>query len=216
MRPTFRVAQEADAPHLLEILCLAEASGGPFIPYARLFDLSAAEVRATLLELLEVDALGCELCWPNYWVAEVEGQVAAGLAAWYEGAEGLPSAQLKGQLLAQALGRERLLAAKPRLALLGALDIPRVPGTLQLDAIAVLPTYRGHGLAAQLIGAVEAHHRALGYRGPVTIQLMAENAAALRCYTQLGYTEAERRTASAPEVPTYVPGTTRLALVKGL
>jgi len=119
--------------------------------------------------------------------------------------------------LAQVLGAERFLAARPMLALLATIDIPRTPGALQLDAIAVLDAYRGQGLLQRLLSHIEADFSA---RQPapehVQILLMRENLRALSAYEKAGYRVATETNSDDPIIPTLVPGTGRMLLTKAL
>jgi ribosomal protein S18 acetylase RimI-like enzyme len=214
---TFRPASEADVPFLVDCILLAEGAGAGPIAYQQLFGLDDHALRALLTDICEVELMGCELCYPNFYVAEVAGQPAAATAAWIESLDGIPSGTLKAQLLAQVLGAERFLAARPMLELLSTIDIPRTPGALQLDAIAVLDAYRGKGLLQHLLSHIEADFSA---RQPapehVQILLMRENLRALSAYEKAGYRVVTETHSDDPIIPTLVPGTGRLLLTKAL
>ena len=220
MKPTptgiaVRRATEADAPLVADLVALADRSGGAVLSYAALFDLSEGEAQALLRQLAELDELGQELCWPNFYLIERGGVAAGGLAAWVEGAQGLSSAAMRGQLLAYALGTERFLAARARLQLLEQIDLPRTPHALQLDSIALLPTHQGQGLLRPLVAeAVADQLRHYPSVHTAEIHLLDSNARALHAYAQLGFTEVGRSHSADPAVSALVSGTGRVALKK--
>ncbi len=210
-----RRATEADAPLVAQLIALADRSGGDRLSYQTLFDLSEADAHHLLLQLAELDELGQELCWPNFYLIEREGQVAGGLAAWVETAHGLSSAAARGQLLAFALGAERFLAAKSKLQLLERIDIPRAAHTLQLDSIAMLPAFQGQGLLRPLMQAAIAdqlmHHPSVH---TAEIHLLENNHRARHAYEKLGFTEIKHTHSDDPALQALISGSGRVALKK--
>ncbi len=115
---------------------------------------------------------GTQYHYSNAWVAELDGRPAAALVA-YDGAE-LP--RLRANTLA-VVHRYRPLEIN--------FDETRA-GEYYLDSIAVLPEFRGQGLAPALIGHLKSQLKVLGY--PVLGLIVdVDNPTAERLYTSLGF-----------------------------
>ncbi|MCE3007296.1 MAG: GNAT family N-acetyltransferase [Bacteroidetes bacterium] len=216
-RPIIRPATEADVPFLAWVLLQAEASGTQVISYQRLFQLADNELQDLVTTLLEEEIAGCDLSYVNYAIAEVDGQPAGACAAWIEAQSHAPCQLIRGQMLAYALGPERLQAAKPRLDILAELNLNRTPGSLQLESFAVRPEYRGRQISTQLI-----HHHLQHYQAAhpalalAEIQLMAENETALHAYLKAGFEVAERRNSAHPDITRLLPGREKILLRRAL
>lgn len=206
----YRPAIPADTPFLAAALWYAEAGPSSASTYERLFGLSAEETLAVLAEALEEDLPGSELARSSYWVAVAAGQPVATCAAWLEGAGNQASGFLKAQILPFVLGAERWRAAAGHLRAFAAVNLPRTPGTVQLEAFYTAPQHRGNGLARRLISAqlarFPAAHRA-------EIQLTTANPAAQRAYEKAGFVADLRKDSAAAEVARLLgaPGKVRLA-----
>lgn len=214
---TIRPATEADAPIVARLIELADRSGGDQLSHQGLFELTDAEAETLLLDLAATDLEGQELTYPTFLLIEQGGKIAGGLAAWVEGADGLPSSLIKGQLLAHLLGAQRVLAAKDRIALLAEIEVKRTEGALQLDSIAILPQYQGMGLLRPLVEAAilrckESHPKVRH----AEIHLVIENLRARTAYERLGF-RASRETKSAhPKITDLISGTGFLLLTRDL
>lgn len=210
---TLRRATESDVPFLVRCIRAAETGKTTETTYERLFGLSSSELEGLLTEICEADIPGCELCYPNFWIAEEDQIPAGGLAAWVEATEGLPSSFLKGQLLAQAMGKQRFLAARPKLEALAGVDILRSPGYLQLDAIFVEESFRGKGVLEALVGHILAQY---GEVPVAQILLVGGNDRALRAYTRLGFALKDQTQTDDRATAELLGGSGRLLLEKHL
>ncbi len=115
---------------------------------------------------------GTQYHYSNAWVAELDGRPAAALVA-YDGAE-LP--RLRANTLA-VVHRYRPLEIN--------FDETRA-GEYYLDSIAVLPEFRGQGLAPALIGHLKSQLKVQGY--PILGLIVdVDNPTAERLYTSLGF-----------------------------
>lgn len=190
----------------------AERSGSDATVYERVFDLSPAEVRALVREMVEQDLEGSELSCASFWLAvDDDGSPVAGTAAWIEADDAPGSAMLRASALGHLLGRDRWQAATPRLRALGAVDIPRQPGTLQIESAYALPGLRGRGVMTDVFERAIAHCRET--RADVTrcqILSVVENDASARLFLRTGFHEVRRATTEAPEVRALFPGSGRI------
>jgi ribosomal protein S18 acetylase RimI-like enzyme len=212
-----RAARAADAPFLVDCIIGAEKSGTDKLSYSTIFGIPEPELRRLLLEMLEEDIEGQELCVSGFKVAQVDGVPAGGICAWVEGQGTRSSSLLKASLLHHFFGRERIAAAAPNLALMQELLLARQPGALQLESVYVAPGYRGHGLCGRLL---EAHlEAARGAQTPpalAQIILAGTNDAALQAYRRAGFTLARERSSAEPRVLKLLPAATKVLLQKDL
>lgn len=200
-------------PFLVDCILSAESSGQGSTTYERLFELSREELTEALAEICELDLVGLELCWPNFWVAEAADMYAGALAAWFEAADGTPSNLLKAQLWAQVLGAERFLAARGALLALQAVEIPRTAHALQLDAICVLPDFRGQGVLAALVQAAITDGLQTGNDSFLAeILLLSNNDRACKAYEKLGFRKVNLLESSNPQVFSKLGATGRLQM----
>ncbi|WP_369094746.1 GNAT family N-acetyltransferase [Candidatus Rhodobacter oscarellae] len=67
----------------------------------------------------------------------------------------------------------------------------RSVGTRYINALAVFPRFRGHGIGTTLLRAAETQALAAGYT-QLSIQVYAQNIGATRLYARSGYVEDAR------------------------
>lgn len=210
---TLRPATEADLPFLVEAIVAAEKSGTERLSYCTLFGLGEPELRTMLAAMLEEDLPGQELCISGFLLAERDGEPAGAANGWVEGTGSRASAIVKANLLAHFVGRERISAAAPRLALIEPLVVAREPGALQIESVYVAPGFRRQGVCEHIVAALE--QRALAAPKPPAkgqIIVAAANEGALRVYRRCGYAEALRRGTADPAVAALLPATERVLL----
>lgn len=68
----------------------------------------------------------------------------------------------------------------------------QVPGSFYINALAVFPQYRGHGLGGALLSIAQERARAAGCDS-LSLQVFAENERAFRFYQRHGYELVDRR-----------------------
>lgn len=216
MKITFRTAEISDRDFIAEGIIEAEMSGSNILPYTSLFGLGKHETKSLILDVMDEDIEGQEWYLPNFNILEADGQPAACLSAWTEGATGLGSGVLKAQAMAWIL-REKWSLAGSKLEVLKSIQLPRIQFALQLECIYTKTEFRGLGMASKLIehcieGALTADIKP----GTAEIQLLGNNEAALRSYTKCGFLIREQMTAKDPEILTLLAHHTRVSLTKPL
>lgn len=213
-----RPAIQEDVFFLTEAIHAADSAGTGRVSFQRIFGLSNLQLRYLLADLADTDIVGNEYSYPNFWVLETPaGTPLAATAAWVEAADGLGSNLIKAQQLSYILGAERWQAARPKLAQLGAIDIPRQPGALQLDSIYVRPSVRGQGLLPILLSRVM---KQVAGQYPeaekAQILLLEGNERALAAYRKCGFAEVRRIHTDNPAVAALVAGTGRILMERPL
>ncbi len=218
---SFRQATIEDVPFIIECLLASEASGTEIISYQRIFGFSDVELRDFFLQLAQEEMPGNAFSYVNYWIAEAleskKHTPVAGLAAWVEAEDEMLSNTQKAQALAYFLGIARWRAAADKMQKAASIDIARTAGTLQLDSIAVRPSYRGQGVLGHLITYVLQWYKT--HKPHVTqaeIILMDDNVPARRAYEKAGFALLGATHSDDPMVPALLPGSGRLLMQRAL
>ena len=212
-----RLAMPADRDFIVETIIGAEKSGTDRLSYCTLFDLEECKLRRLLAELVDEDIPGQELCISGYLIAEVDGQRAGATCSWIEGRGAKSSAIVKGNLLAHAFGRERVVASAARLELIAPLTMPREAGALQIESVYVASPWRGRGIVRALINE---HLRHAGEREapPEKCQIIvaANNYAAIRIYRRFGFEITATRSSDHAVLAQLLPANARAQMTKHL
>lgn len=208
-----RTATPADIPFLITAISEAEKSGTDILSYQRIFGLNDDQWQNLLLNILEEDMLGQELCVSGFLIAEEEEKPLAAVCAWVEGVDDMPSGVIKGNLLAYFLPEENMTYATENLKTLEGFNVHRAMGALQLESIYTAPESRGKGITGQLIAQHIRNHPEIKV---VQITLMGDNASALRAYEKLGFRVVESKTAENAAVKNLMPGMTKILMQKEL
>lgn len=212
-----RRALAADIPFLIDAIVAAEKSGTDRVSYCTIFGMSEPELRAMLAEVLEEDVVGQELCVSGFMIAQSAGESVGAACSWVEGAEGKPSALLKGNLLLHFVGRERIAAASDRLRLVEELNFPRTAGILQVESVYVAESQRGRGLFGRLFDSLQAAARVKWPRTTKAhIALVKNNHAALKAYERAGFVTIAQRQSLAAGVLELLPAASKVLMEKHL
>lgn len=86
----------------------------------------------------------------------------------------------------------QILVVEDKRTLIGYVVFYAEGGDMHLEAVAILPTFRGQGLGKLLINEVEAAARTAGLNA-VNLYTNAAMTANLKLYPHLGYSETDRR-----------------------
>lgn len=208
----FRPATHNDVELLTEAIIASEKSGTNTLFYQSVFGLDEAETAELISNIFEEEIEGQEWYIPGFVIAEWDGNPAACLSHWVEGATGLGSGMLKAQALSYFLGA-LWQNARPLLDAISVVQIPRTQGTLQLENIYTRPEFRGKGIASELINHVIESN---GNCPAAEIQLMAENKAALASYTKCGFIQQAESGIGTEDILTLLPGRQKVCLSKQL
>ena len=166
-----RKAVVEDAPLLAAAVTMAIGGDGVALQYC-------GEEHITILtEIARSEAT--QYSWQNALIAEVNGQ-AAGAIIGYDG----------GQL--EQLRSHTLGIIKTHTGSAPAMPDETKVGEYYLDTLAVIPEYRGHGIAKRLIKAFCDKAFAQGYKH-VDLLVDYDNPLAERIYTSIGFTYVDTR-----------------------
>ena len=211
----FREATVKDIPFLVETIIEAEKSGTDIFTYTTVFGLDEAEARKYITAMLGEEVDGCELSVSSFLLAEKDGNVAAAIAAWVEGEDGIPSTVLKGNLLNYTLPKENIEKAMAVNPLLRDLHIEYKTDTLQLGLVYVSAGFRGQDLVRLLI---EEKIRRAKEKAPaiseMLVQVFGDNAPAIRAYEKAGFHTILAKESDNPDVPAYLPSPRKVLMRK--
>jgi ribosomal protein S18 acetylase RimI-like enzyme len=213
----FREATAADIPFLVETIIEAEKSGTDVLSYTTVFGLGEAEAKKYITAMLEEEVDGCELSVSSFLLAEKDGQVAAAIAAWIEGEEGIPSTVLKGNLLNYTLPKSNIEKAMEVNPVLRDLHIEYKTDTLQLGLVYVSAGFRGQDLVRLLIE--EKVRRAKEKRPSLSemyVQVFGDNKPAIRAYEKAGFSTILTRDSADKRVADYLPSPSKVLMRKEL
>ncbi len=107
-----RKANTADIPFLSRAIREAEKGGTYVLSYCRIFGITEDELDKLLLDMLAEDLEGQEICISGFRIAEIDGQPVAAVCGWIEAESGMSSGMLKGSLLMQYMGADKIRYAE--------------------------------------------------------------------------------------------------------
>ncbi|MBN1185299.1 MAG: GNAT family N-acetyltransferase [Bacteroidales bacterium] len=213
----FRNAAVEDVPFLVDTIVEAEKSGTDKLSYSTVFGLTEAETRKYLAEMLLEEIDGCELSISSFIIAEKKGTIAAAVAGWIEGIEGIPSSVLKGNLLNHILPRDAVKKAMILNPVLGGLHIENISNTAQLGLVYVSKEFRGMNLVKLLIDELIIYlKKAEPGLSVIYVQVFANNISAIKAYEKANFKVEMTKKSSNKEILKYLPSDQKILMKKEL
>ena len=195
----FRNATVEDVPFLVDTIIEAEKSGTDRLSYSTVFGLTEAETRGYLADMLLEEVDGCELSISSFLIAEKKGIIAAAVAGWIEGIEGIPSSVLKGNLLNHILPRDSVKKAMILNPVLGELHIENM------------------NLVNLLIDELILYlQKAISDLSVMYVQVFANNIPAIRAYEKANFKVESTKKTSNKEILKYLPSDKKILMKKEL
>jgi ribosomal protein S18 acetylase RimI-like enzyme len=217
-RLTYRTATLDDIDFLVDTIIEAEKSGTNILTYSTIFGISEQETRVCLREMLAQEVHGCELSISSFYVAETENKSIAGaVAAWIEGANGTPSAVLKGNLLNYVLPKDALKRALPLNNMVREMHIEYKPNTIQIGLVYISPSHRGESLASLLID--DQINNMLKNEGNIEeafVQVFGNNHSAIHAYEKVNFRKVSVKESSIGNILEYMPSNTKILMRREL
>jgi ribosomal protein S18 acetylase RimI-like enzyme len=212
---SIRNATVRDVPFLVDTIIEAEKSGTDKLSYSTVFGLTEEASRKYIVDMLLEEVDGCELSISSFSIAEKSGQIAASVAAWIEGIQGMPSTVLKGNLLNYTLPKECLEKGMLLNLMLKDLHLEYKNETMQLGLVYVATAFRGLNLASLLIDA--KIKQLLQINPNITemhVQVFGNNLPAIRAYEKAGFKVLMVKESSNKEILHYLPSNKKLLMSK--
>lgn len=140
----FKRATLQDVDFVAEIITEAEKSMTGRNGLANLFGLSDDVFNKCIVDILEEEVEGCEFSLSNFILVYHKGMPVAGMGGWLEGCGEMPSHILKSNLIGYYFPRQKVIEAQKMIETVKDIQIPREPGTYQLEYAYVKKEYTGY------------------------------------------------------------------------
>ena len=217
MEMIFRKGEARDIPFLIDTIVAAEKSGSDMLSYSTIFEMTEAEVRKYLAQILAEDVTGQELCYSVYLMADVNGKTAGAVGAWIEGESGQQSSVRKTMLLNHFFPKENIEKARAKRKYLDQMHFDCDEGALVQDIGLVLPEYRGQGIYQKLMLEQIRRHREKNPSLKVSqLHFLKSNTTAFNIYSKLGYVLKKEKTCVDKEILQWLPSDTQQFMEKDL
>ena len=212
-----RRATAKDLDFLVEAVICAEKSGTDVLSYSTIFGLEESEVRRVLSVMIAENEGYCELSIDSFLVAEIDGEQAGAIAGWIEGADDIPSAIVKANLLFTFMPESVLINLRQVAPLLDEVHIPRIVGALQLESIYTVEKFRGQKIAGQII---EKHIEIAKQKNPdlnvAQIILSDVNESALNAYKNADFKLTLHKKSKNPFICKILPSSGNYCMEKSI
>lgn len=206
-----------DVPFLVETIIEAEKSGTDKLSYSTVFGLSDEDSRKYIADMLFEEVDGCELSISSFLIAEKNGKIAAAVAAWIEGLDGIPSSVLKGNLLNYTLPKECIDKALAKNSIIRDLHIEYISQTMQLGLVYVSSDFRGLNLVSLLIDEqVISLHNHRPTIAEMYVQVFGNNCPAIKAYEKANFKVVMVKEAMNKEILQYLPSDKKILMKKEL
>ena len=203
---TYRRANSADVEFIATAIFAADQSGTSKSAYCALFQLDENEFKEVIKSVLDMELEDCEFSLAAFCIAESSGVPAGASAAWIEGAQGIPSWQMKFTAFRYILPPEALHAFHQMQARVQGIMPERTKGNLQIESVFVVDAFRGQGLVEGMIQQHAQWHE-MASKPESKMELIAydNNERAINAYEKLGFQVVSRSKRSDSEIGEIYP-----------
>jgi len=147
----FRKARPDDFDFLFKAIIEADKSFTEVSSYSRLCGLNQDELYNIFKNIFDEELENCEFGYQSFFLLCEDDIPVATAASWIEGADGMPSWQIKSSALFCHLPKSNFLELKNNTENFSSIIVPRTENALQLESIYIEPAYRGKGLFLELL-----------------------------------------------------------------
>jgi len=179
-----RKAKHSDISFLAKIILESESTGYEMYTYSSLFNKPYEELIAIFEKVLDNNFEGHGLTYKNYYVVEIKDQLVGGMSFYEEGSHGDSNHLMTGALM-QVIDRKELVKSFAKLKKFRDIDIPKTPGTFQLDSVAIIKEYQGQGIFQELFSFIKKQNNLKGKK--MEVQVWKNNTNAIKAYKKYGF-----------------------------
>lgn len=203
-----RKATADDRDFLIKAILEADKSNTEISSYARLLNMSESELRELFENIFEEELEGSEFGHNGFAVVIDNGQFAAAVSSWIEGADGMPSWQIKSTALFCTLPKANFESLQQKLEKFSSINISRSIGALQIETVFVENDFRGKGYFVKLLNYHIEKAKEAGFDFD-TVELLTYNSnhIAETVYTKAGFVKVKSTISDNSEILHYYPGT---------
>ena len=203
-----RQAKAADRDFLIKAILEADKSNTETSSYAKLLNMDDADVKTLFEKIFDEELEGCEFGHNCFAVAMDGDNYAASMGSWIEGADGLPSWQIKTNALLCTLPKLYFDNLMKNLNNFSSINLQRTFGALQIETYFVEKPYRGQGLFQLLF---EFHINRAKEAGidfnKIELIPYNSNHIAERVYAKAGFVKVKSSNSENTNILNYYPGT---------
>lgn len=214
---TIEKATENDIDFIIEAIIEADRCNTEQISYCNIFNLSLAEFKDILKNILMEDIEGHEFCLSCFLVAKVNGINAGACCSWVEAIDNTPSYFIKYSLFSQYLTEEKIEYSKKIAPIIKGLHIDREKFVLQIESVYVNKNFRGLGISSKIINE-HFKQKMLQHPDLERSQLIVtnDNDSAVNVYKKLGYKVVKKFKVDNDIVLTILPSNCLVLMEKNL
>lgn len=212
-----RKATIGDVEFLADVIIGAEKSFTENLGLARFFELSEEKVKELIIAMLEEEVDGCDFSISSFFIAWYGDKPVGALGGWIEGYyDGMSSNMLKSNLIAHVFPRESVIKAQAKMAIIKEmLEIPRPPGTYQLEYVYVDNDHRGKRITQQLMDVHLAYAKQLDPNvTKAQLSCFENNESIIKAHERNGYQRIKRYVCDNAEILNYLPFNVKVLLEK--
>jgi ribosomal protein S18 acetylase RimI-like enzyme len=208
MRPlvTIEKATLEDKNFLVKAILEADKSFTNTSSYSQLLEMSENELVSVFHELFEEELEGCEFGHESFAIARIDGENAGTCASWIEGASGLPSWQLRTTALFCSVPSKNMNRLKQNTETFSSINLPRTPGSLQIESVYIEPQFRGKGVFLELLNFHINFTLKQGFDFNI-VELLTynSNVIAEAAYRKVGFEKVQSSHSEHPQIKNFYP-----------
>jgi ribosomal protein S18 acetylase RimI-like enzyme len=199
-------AKPTDKDFLIKAILEADKSFTDISSYSKLLEMSENELISVFHEIFEEELEGCEFGHEGFAIAKIDGVNAGTCASWIEGADGLPSWQLRTSALFCSVPTENMSLLKKNIETFSSINLPRTPGSLQIESVYLDPSFRGQGIFLELLNFHINFTREQGIDFNI-VELLTynSNVVAEAAYRKVGFEKVKSSFSEHPQIKNFYP-----------
>lgn len=207
-----RKATLADIDFLIDAIIAAEKSGTQKCGLANILEISEAELREILRNMLEEEIDGCEFSVSSFLIVEIEKRAVATVGGWVEGEneDGLSSNFIKAGLLRNYTSMDKRENLFRNGKIISGIQLNREKGEYELEYVYTCPDFRQRNIVGMLIAA----HKEIAIKkcSKMRIQVFGNNSSAIKCYQKNGFIISQRAESDHSLILDFMPDSEKIVM----
>ena len=209
-------AKLEDVDFIVESLIEAEKNNTKVLSYSTIFNLKISKVKEILKKTLMMNVDGCELSISSYLIGFVENKPVASIGAWIEGAYGIPSSTVKGNLLFKSLPKNSIKYAKSISNLTSKLYTEYIDNSFCIGIVYIKKGYRGHGIFKKILEIHLNIKKIKEKKINTYVHVFSNNISAIKTYKKNGFVVIKELKSNDLKIKKFLPYNMKQILIKKL